>query len=807
MSYMQGIQDNSGPAQPDYFIGRVLRGGEYRIDALLGHGGMGRVFLATHIALQIPVAIKQGLADKAIPDVVMVELDRLLHSENAQRKGRPSWPSAFDFPLSGGEHTDRFLREALLLAHLQHASLPAIYDYFIEEGYCNLVMDYIPGPTLSEYIQKHAPLAPLEALNYAIQLCDVLEYLHKQSPPVIYRDLKPSNIILSPDGRVMLVDFGIARHFKAGQQSDTTDLGSPGYAPPEQYRGEGQTDGRSDLYSLGVILHEMLSGQRPSATAEKPKSLHALNPGISVALSGLVHVATRAEPIYRFQSAHTLYLALERAYSIEERRAYQRRIAAAETHEPSQWASLQILASAEEGRGAWQPTVQLSQRRQVREALQEAHRERIEQERAEEHLPSIDESLHHRSSMGVTPLPSPAAVSAEPGVPGAEEEPLALRSSRSRHRLPRVLFAVALLAFAIMASINLYGFFFHPRGPARPVSLQGKPAPRPTAEATLSVAANDAGIWQVLPSMPSPEADNTSVYLQIQGKGYIYMTGGFRGSRSTPRYDQNLYRYDIAGARWEILANTAIPGMVNNAVALDQQKHLYFTAGYSSSVYAITSLLYMYDPLNGKLQKIVPPPAVSLGYSAAVLADQQGHLYISQGFLQAGDPHTRAGTGWYRYDINTGGWHVLKPLPLGAGYVMLATDGVGNIFMLGGARDAGQDMPIRRIYRYDIARDSWSVEQTSVPGLLSGASSCLNTQRQLVIVGGYDAQHKRPLGQAWLLNLPGLRWTPLAALPAGGSVLGSAACDGAGHVYLARGANDPSKPTRDFWQLTLPASD
>ncbi len=823
---LRSSQGASGLAQPEYVIGRVLRNGEYRIDAMLGQGGMGWVFLATHTSLQIPLAIKQGLADKAIPDMLTVELDRLLHSENTLRRSKPSEFSAFDFPLSGGEHTDRFLREALLLANLQHASLPAIYDYFIEEGYWYLVMDYIPGPTLSEYIQKHAPLAPLEALNYAIQLCDVLEYLHQQSPPVIFRDLKPSNIILSPDGRVMLVDFGIARHFKAGQLSDTTDFGSPGYAPPEQYKGEGQTDGRSDLFSLGVILHEMLSGQHPPGAGEKLQSLRALNPDISTALSGLVHVATRAEPIYRFQSAHALYLALERAYSIEERRTYQRSIRAAASHDPSQWASLQIFATHEEAKETGQPSVQLMQRQQVRNALQEAHRERIEQERAEEHLPSIDESLRHRSSMGASPIP-PAAVLPPPAAGtlcgqgtgneavennAPQEEPLPYYLppgqraplGQGRHNLVRALFALFLLTLIIMTSINFYSFFFGSRSHSRSVSLQSKATSRPTPRATLSVAASASGIWQALPSLPSPEADNTAVYVHIQGKAYIYMTGGFRGSRSTPRYDQNLYRYDIAAARWEVLANAAIPGMVNNAVALDEQQHLFFTAGYSSSIYAIASLLYMYDPLRGKLQKIVPPPYISLGYSAALLADQHGHLYISQGFLQAGNPHTQAASGWYRYDIATGQWHVLKPLPLGVGYVILASAGRGNIFMLGGARDAGQDMPVQQIYRYDIARDSWSIEQASSPGLLSGAASCLNTQKQLVIIGGYDALHNRPLGGAWLLSLPDLHWTPLAALPAGGSVLGSAACDGAGHVYLARGANDPSKPTRDFWQLTLP---
>ena len=114
---------------------------------------------------------------------------------------------------------------------------------------------------------------------------------HKQNPPVVFRDLKPSNIILSPDGRVMLLDFGIARYFKAGQMNDTAEFGSPGYAPPEQYKGEAQTDGRTDLYSLGVILHEMLSGQRPVGMGRKLEALHLINPAISPVLSGLVTVA------------------------------------------------------------------------------------------------------------------------------------------------------------------------------------------------------------------------------------------------------------------------------------------------------------------------------------------------------------------------------------------------------------------------------------------------------------------------------------------------------------------------------------
>ena len=253
-----GAQSRGRATQYENLVGRTLRNGEYIIEAILGQGGMGRVLLASHTTLFVPVAIKQGLADQPIPEIVLAELDRLLHTDNLLRRTTANKLTEQDFPLSGGVHTDRFLREALLLARLQHASLPVIYDYFIEDGYWYLVMDYIPGPTLSAYMHKHAPLPPLEALNYAMQLCDVLEYLHKQTPPVVFRDLKPSNIILSPDGRVMLVDFGIARYFKAGQMNDTAEFGSPGYAPPEQYKGEAQTDGRSDLYRKRFILSILL---------------------------------------------------------------------------------------------------------------------------------------------------------------------------------------------------------------------------------------------------------------------------------------------------------------------------------------------------------------------------------------------------------------------------------------------------------------------------------------------------------------------------------------------------------------------
>ncbi|MBV9712936.1 MAG: serine/threonine protein kinase, partial [Ktedonobacteraceae bacterium] len=160
-----------------------------------------------------------------------------------------------------------FKREALMLAALQHAHLPRIYDHFFENGHWYLVMDFIAGETLGAYLQRmpgrRIPLG--EVLDYGIQLCTVLDYLHTRQPPIIFRDLKPTNIMRSAEGQLYLIDFGIARHFKPGQEKDTAAFGSPGYAAPEQY-GQTQTTPRTDIYNLGAILHQMLTGKDPALT-------------------------------------------------------------------------------------------------------------------------------------------------------------------------------------------------------------------------------------------------------------------------------------------------------------------------------------------------------------------------------------------------------------------------------------------------------------------------------------------------------------------------------------------------------------
>ena len=158
----------------------------------------------------------------------------------------------------------RFRQEYQLLNKLHHPNLPLIYDWFNEGDRFYIVMDFIEGRTLFEVLKqnKNQPLPVAQVVDYALQLCDVLSYLHAQQPPIIFRDLKPTNVMIRRDGRLFLIDFGIARLFKEGQQQDTVLLGSPGYAPPEQH-GSAQTSPRPDLYALGATMHCCLTGRDP----------------------------------------------------------------------------------------------------------------------------------------------------------------------------------------------------------------------------------------------------------------------------------------------------------------------------------------------------------------------------------------------------------------------------------------------------------------------------------------------------------------------------------------------------------------
>jgi len=239
----------------------------YRLQKKVGSGGYGDVY-------------------KAIDS----QFDRLVAIKEMSQSGLS--------PQEINEASEAFKREAFLLAALTHPGLPSIYDYFTENDRWYLVMSFIEGETLEAYLDRSQKgRLPVDKVLYiGIQLASVLSYLHARKPPIIFRDLKPSNSMRTYDGQIYLVDFGIARHFKPGQAKDTIALGSPGYAAPEQY-GRSQTTPQTDVYSLGVMLHQMISGFDPS---DEPFNLPPLHipeyPQLYILISCMLEMDPKKRP-------------------------------------------------------------------------------------------------------------------------------------------------------------------------------------------------------------------------------------------------------------------------------------------------------------------------------------------------------------------------------------------------------------------------------------------------------------------------------------------------------------------------------
>ena len=207
-----------------------------------------------------------------------------------------------------------FEREADLLATLSHPAIPRIFDYFSQESSSYLVMEFIEGKDLEAILRESEDfLSEEQAVTWALQLCEVLSYLHNQKPqPVIFRDMKPSNVMIDNHNHIRLIDFGIARVFQPGQKG--TMIGTEGYSPPEQYRGEASPAG--DIYALGATLHHLLTRRDPRAEppfsfSERP--IRQINPRVSAETEAVISAALAYDPKDRFASAETMRQALATA--------------------------------------------------------------------------------------------------------------------------------------------------------------------------------------------------------------------------------------------------------------------------------------------------------------------------------------------------------------------------------------------------------------------------------------------------------------------------------------------------------------
>ena len=252
--------------------------GKYKILNKIGQGGMSVVYLAMNERANKQWAIKE------------------VRKDGVQN---------FEVVKQG------LIAETEMLKKLSHPNLPSIIDVIDGDGTFLIVMDYIEGRHLESVVKEYGAQSQEDVIEWAKQLCDVLSYLHSRKPPIIYRDMKPSNVMLKPDGKVMLIDFGTAREFKENSVADTTCLGTQGYAAPEQYGGHGQTDTRTDIYCLGATLYHLLTGHNPSEPPYEMYPIRYWNPELSSGLEEIILKCTQKNPDDRYQNCGELLYALE----------------------------------------------------------------------------------------------------------------------------------------------------------------------------------------------------------------------------------------------------------------------------------------------------------------------------------------------------------------------------------------------------------------------------------------------------------------------------------------------------------------
>lgn len=265
-------------------IGSVIDG-KYKILNKVGQGGMSVVYLAMNERANKQWAIKE------------IRKDGVSNYEVVKQN---------------------LIAETDILKRLSHPNLPSIIDVIDCEDTFLIVMDYIEGKPLSDALKREGAQPQEKVIEWAKQICDVLGYLHSRKPPIIYRDMKPSNVMLKPDGKIMIIDFGTAREYKTASIADTTCLGTQGYAAPEQFGGQGQTDARTDIYCLGATLYHLVTGHNPCLPPYEMYPIRQWNPNLSSGLEQIIIKCTQKNPNDRYQSCAELMYALEHYSELDE---------------------------------------------------------------------------------------------------------------------------------------------------------------------------------------------------------------------------------------------------------------------------------------------------------------------------------------------------------------------------------------------------------------------------------------------------------------------------------------------------------
>ena len=253
--------------------------GKYKILSEIGRGGMSIVYMAINEKANKTWAVKEVRKDGKM-------------DFNTVRQG--------------------LMAEIDTLKKLKHPNLPSIVDVIEDNESFIIVMDYIEGRSLDKIIQENGAQPEAYVVEWAKQLCDVLGYLHSRTPPIIYRDMKPANVMLKPDGNIMVIDFGTAKNYEINL-GETTGIGTIGYAAPEQYIGSGlgRTDARTDIYCLGITIYHLLTNIDPCKNLINDKSIRAVNPALSHGLDSIVQQCTQYQPSDRYQSCAELMYDLE----------------------------------------------------------------------------------------------------------------------------------------------------------------------------------------------------------------------------------------------------------------------------------------------------------------------------------------------------------------------------------------------------------------------------------------------------------------------------------------------------------------